>query len=488
MAASDPPHVLPPGQEDAVANMLGRGATLGGGCVWSGASIDRTFIRSEYTCGEQKFSLTLRHPDDQPQLTRRSERFAFDADGSTPAALLDDVFARVKAQEESVRWDAAAGPPPAPLQARPFPTSVALSLAGIVLLASVLAFTARFIATRRKLAERTKGFVAVTLTSIFAAAGFGTLRAALELGALLILQASRVEHPELALLRDACLGVLLLALAPAWMKNFGGRLCAAVVTVMLCITWVSSTRGAPLTMFGSMSTLSTDVAPYPLNARGFRGPDFALEKSPGVTRIAVIGDSFVQGDGISDESQTLTMQLQRELARRRPEARVEVLNLAIAGNNLGSHVTMVEEAKQVQPDVIVLCLTLNNDLSPIDGQVLRSSARRLSFFSFARSLFGDATNLAVLRATLPGQTLTARELDFTQAQAERLSRTTTPLVVFSFHRPEEAVRQRFTQPLVFPPSVEATDFIPGDGHPTASGAGRFAVMISDALEPVLGWR
>jgi len=101
-----------------------------------------------------------------------------------------------------------------------------------------------------------------------------------------------------------------------------------------------------------------------LNALGFRGPDFALAKPEGAVRVAVIGDSFVFGAGI-DGGDTLAVKLDAELRRRFPDARVEVLNLGVPGNNLGSHVDLYEAATaQLDPDVVVLGLTLVNDLSP----------------------------------------------------------------------------------------------------------------------------
>lgn len=468
-----------------MADMLGRGATLPGGCVWSGASIDRSFVRSDYTCGERKFSLTLRHPDDQPNATTCTDRFALDGTGLSPE-LLEALVTRIRARERSVRWESAQVGV-APLQARPFPVAAATWVSAAIVASTLVAFTVRFLATTRgRLSERLPAAASVVLTIVLSAAGFGVLRAALVTGAQLLSLSSHLPNPEPAMLRDACLGVALVALAPAWMKRHGARVVAATLTLALLGTWVVSINRAPLTMFGSLSTLSTDVAPYPLNSRGFRGPEFELEKAPGVRRVVVIGDSFVEGDGITDETQTLPRQLQRELERRQPQTRLEVINLGIAGNNLASHVTAAEEAARLlQPDALVVCLTLNNDLSPIDGQVLRSAARRLSAFSLAQSMFGDAVNLAVLRATLPGSTLTAQELDFTAREAARLSAVRAPMVVFSFHRPDPAVRERFKQPLVSPDTMEETDFIPGDGHPTSTGAGRFAVMIADALEPVL---
>src|SRR5262249_40635070 len=126
------------------------------------------------------------------------------------------------------------------------------------------------------------------------------------------------------------------------------------------------------------------------NGFGFRGTDFDERRRDGVVRVALIGDSYVFGIGVAADG-TLAARLAAELSRRWPDDKFEVLNLGIPGDNLASHVELFAAATvRLDPDVVVLCLTLPNDLSRWDEQVARQDARHLSPFSFVRFLTGDA--------------------------------------------------------------------------------------------------
>ncbi len=67
------------------------------------------------------------------------------------------------------------------------------------------------------------------------------------------------------------------------------------------------------------------------NAYGFRDRDIALEKSPGVYRLAVLGASFEMGSGVND-TETYSRQLQLLFDRHLP-GRVEVLNFGVFAYN-----------------------------------------------------------------------------------------------------------------------------------------------------------
>ena len=105
LAADSGQPVLPPGQDEAFATMLGRGATLPDGCVWSGALIDRSFVISQYTCGERLVKLTLKHESDvnAPNAIARTNRFVFF--GEVPTGLRDELVTRVDLQfRNEVEW------------------------------------------------------------------------------------------------------------------------------------------------------------------------------------------------------------------------------------------------------------------------------------------------------------------------------------------------------------------------------------------------
>jgi lysophospholipase L1-like esterase len=64
------------------------------------------------------------------------------------------------------------------------------------------------------------------------------------------------------------------------------------------------------------------------NAFGFRGPEVALPKPPGVFRIVVLGGSAVYGAGVADDAQSFPARLAAELAARGYE-HVEVVNAGV---------------------------------------------------------------------------------------------------------------------------------------------------------------
>jgi hypothetical protein len=235
---------------------------------------------------------------------------------------------------------------------------------------------------------------------------------------------------------------------------------------------------------------------YRINALGLRKPDFELRKEDGVVRIALIGDSFMFGIGIDDED-TLPRHLAAELTRRWPTPRFEVLNLGIPGNNLSSHVELFSTAtEQLDPDVVVLGLTLANVLSRWDEQVARRDARRMSAFSFVRFLIGDAVEslwamLFLERSTTPAG---LEHLDRQMSRLDQIrNRAAKPsiLVLFGFSPWETTVADHLKQTpdsIVIPNRTTLPEeFIPGDGHPTSIGNQRSATHIADTLALAPAW-
>lgn len=100
--------------------------------------------------------------------------------------------------------------------------------------------------------------------------------------------------------------------------------------------------------------------PVRLNSRGFRDTEIPYDKSPGVYRILVLGDSFVWGWGVRD-SQRLTAVLAERLVDRR--RRVEVINLGMAGYGTDQeYLLLQQEGLKYHPDLVVLAYTTDNDV------------------------------------------------------------------------------------------------------------------------------
>jgi len=108
---------------------------------------------------------------------------------------------------------------------------------------------------------------------------------------------------------------------------------------------------------------------YETNGGGFRGPERTLHKPRGVFRIAVIGDSFTMGSGVTQE-ETYADLLERALAAAHPQRRMEVLNLGLAGLAAGAIVDrLVQLGLRYDPDLVVYGYTLND----IEGPAYRRS-------------------------------------------------------------------------------------------------------------------
>jgi len=109
---------------------------------------------------------------------------------------------------------------------------------------------------------------------------------------------------------------------------------------------------------------------YETNSGGFRGPERALEKAPGVFRVVVIGDSIAMGTGVLYE-ETYAARLETVLAARFPDRTVEVLDMGLAGLNAPWIVKRFERRSlRYDPDLVIYGYTLND----IGGKNYRRSA------------------------------------------------------------------------------------------------------------------
>jgi hypothetical protein len=101
-----------------------------------------------------------------------------------------------------------------------------------------------------------------------------------------------------------------------------------------------------------------------INNDGFRGPDYAKAKPPGVVRVAVIGDSYAEAIQV-DEDKTFTAVAGRELADC-PELkgkRIEAMNFGVDGYGTAQElITLQRKVWAYSPDIVVLAIFLGNDV------------------------------------------------------------------------------------------------------------------------------
>lgn len=131
------------------------------------------------------------------------------------------------------------------------------------------------------------------------------------------------------------------------------------------------------------------------NSRGFRDVEHKEEKTPGVCRIALLGDSVAFGWSLNFE-QTLSRRLSAALPNPHD---VEVLNLAVGGYDTEQEVaTLMEEGVRFKPDIVLVAFVLN-DFEPYRDNFVRwhtshSGSYAFDFLNFQfqmlRSKFGDS--------------------------------------------------------------------------------------------------
>jgi lysophospholipase L1-like esterase len=110
------------------------------------------------------------------------------------------------------------------------------------------------------------------------------------------------------------------------------------------------------------------------NSLGLRGPEIPFQKPHDVTRIVVLGDSFVAGNGVA-EAETFPAQLQGLLngpiskdsnLPRTSQQRTEVINVGCTGISTIRALDLYEIlGKRFQPNLVILAYYVGNDLTGV---------------------------------------------------------------------------------------------------------------------------
>ncbi|HST51668.1 MAG TPA: SGNH/GDSL hydrolase family protein [Pyrinomonadaceae bacterium] len=102
-----------------------------------------------------------------------------------------------------------------------------------------------------------------------------------------------------------------------------------------------------------------------INSDGLRDREHAKQKPPGVFRIAVIGDSYAEAFQVEQEKAFWSV-LERRLQDCQALAgrKVEVINFGVSGYGTAQELlTLREKVWDYSPDLVLLALTTNNDVS-----------------------------------------------------------------------------------------------------------------------------
>ncbi|MDU0342997.1 alginate O-acetyltransferase AlgX-related protein [Bosea rubneri] len=101
------------------------------------------------------------------------------------------------------------------------------------------------------------------------------------------------------------------------------------------------------------------AAPFKINAQGWNSalPDYPIERRPGVSRIAFVGDSYVEALQVPFDATFA----EKAVAALGPQGSVEGFRFGVAGAPLSQYLQMVErEVEQRRPDRIVVMLVHND--------------------------------------------------------------------------------------------------------------------------------
>jgi hypothetical protein len=94
--------------------------------------------------------------------------------------------------------------------------------------------------------------------------------------------------------------------------------------------------------------------PVAINTRGLRDKEVGPKRS-GILRLAVLGDSFVWGWGVSDE-QRFTQVLEAS------NPRLETLNFGVSGYGPAQYLLQFDDVLSFEPDFVLLTYSLGSDL------------------------------------------------------------------------------------------------------------------------------
>jgi hypothetical protein len=95
------------------------------------------------------------------------------------------------------------------------------------------------------------------------------------------------------------------------------------------------------------------------NSRGLRGPELTYEKAPGVYRVLLLGDSFLEGYTVNFDD--LVSERVRKQLEKRLDRPVEVVNGGTVGYSTDQELLFYErEGRRYQPDATVLLFYVND--------------------------------------------------------------------------------------------------------------------------------
>ncbi len=165
--------VIPPGREEAILTLLGRGLALPEGCALASASVERTRAIGVYHCADRERRVTLSSRVEGNPSIRQTDAFAITFDPPGHAAFEDALAASVHAHEATWVWvsstqtarNSASARARTPIVRTRALWSILAALA--LLLATAAAYRAMRVATPTSTARRDTAMLAATGLALF---------------------------------------------------------------------------------------------------------------------------------------------------------------------------------------------------------------------------------------------------------------------------------------------------------------------------------
>ena len=200
--------VVPPGQGDLIAELLGRGMVLPSGCRFTSGKVDGPIVSATFACASGAVDLELRHPSRAPAAIARTAQFAIVLQrGAPPAGFVESLVSRIGSREDAFHWAWA------PTQsALPQRSSVQAVLRVVVIVLPIAAALAGCMAVSTALQRRRRLRAAVRRRGTFRCNAVAALRVAglLAVG-LIVLRGAVARADPLGINLAISLGVLCLA-------------------------------------------------------------------------------------------------------------------------------------------------------------------------------------------------------------------------------------------------------------------------------------
>jgi hypothetical protein len=157
------------------------------------------------------------------------------------------------------------------------------------------------------------------------------------------------------------------------------------------------------------------------NRLGYPGDEFQIDKPPGLTRIAALGDSFAVGPAVPFADNFLCL-LQNTLPR------TEVYNFGVSGTGPREYLAILRQhVWTYQPDVVLLCLFVGNDITESLPTPRHLEPRQHALYILltrTMRFLGDRSRQGERAASAGAERLTAGTLseeNFRDVEARRLA-------------------------------------------------------------------